>query len=165
MKQLTRFLCSADLASRYNSCKWPTWCTIPFSICTLVQALRLCTGHTAYKGSRGIALPFHDHGTRTEWGVSVTLRPLSTPGKDPVPIVQEAGCATGPVWPGAENFVLIGIRSPDLPSCSQSLYRLPYPAHLFFYVCFNSLHVSSNLVLIIRRINCINTTYGMCHFV
>jgi hypothetical protein len=32
--------------------------------CTLVQALRLCTGLTAHRGSRGIALPFHDHGTR-----------------------------------------------------------------------------------------------------
>ena len=31
---------------------------------TLVQALRLCTGCTAHRGSRGIALPFHDHGTR-----------------------------------------------------------------------------------------------------
>ena len=31
---------------------------------TLVQALRLCTGLTAYRGSRGIVLPFHDHGTR-----------------------------------------------------------------------------------------------------
>ena len=31
---------------------------------TLVQALRLCTGRTAHRGSRGIALPFHDHGTR-----------------------------------------------------------------------------------------------------
>jgi hypothetical protein len=31
---------------------------------TLVQALRLCTGRTAHKGSRGIALSFHDHGTR-----------------------------------------------------------------------------------------------------
>jgi hypothetical protein len=29
----------------------------------------------------------------------------------------------------------------------------------------NPLHVSSNLVLIIRRINCINTTSGMCHSV
>ena len=28
--------------------------------CTLVQALRLCTGRTAHRGSRGIALPFHD---------------------------------------------------------------------------------------------------------
>ena len=26
------------------------------------------------------------------------------PGKDPVPIVQEAGCAPGPVWTGSENF-------------------------------------------------------------
>jgi len=27
-----------------------------------------------------------------------------TPGKDPVPIVQEAGWAPGPVWMGAENL-------------------------------------------------------------
>jgi len=26
-----------------------------------------------------------------------------TPWKDPVPIVQEAGWASGPVWTGAEN--------------------------------------------------------------
>ena len=32
--------------------------------CTLVQALRLCTGRTVHRGSRGIALLFHDHGTR-----------------------------------------------------------------------------------------------------
>jgi len=32
--------------------------------CTLVQALRLCTGRTAHTGSRGIALLFLDHGTR-----------------------------------------------------------------------------------------------------
>jgi hypothetical protein len=31
---------------------------------TLVQALKLCTGCTAHMGSRGIALPFPDHGTR-----------------------------------------------------------------------------------------------------
>ena len=31
---------------------------------TLAQALRLCTGRTAHRGSRGIALHFHDHGTR-----------------------------------------------------------------------------------------------------
>jgi len=32
--------------------------------CTLIQALRLCTGRTAHRGSRGIALLFHDHDTR-----------------------------------------------------------------------------------------------------
>ena len=51
------------------------------------------------------------------------------PGKDPVPIVQEAGYVPGPVWTGAENLALAGIRSPDGPACSQSLYRLRYPAH------------------------------------
>jgi len=32
--------------------------------CTLVQALRLCTGRTALRGNRGVALLIHDHGTR-----------------------------------------------------------------------------------------------------
>ena len=96
---------------------------------TLVQVLRLCTGRTVHRGSRGIALPFHGHGTRRGWGVSVTPRPLFTPGKDPVPIVQEAGWAPGPVWRGAENLAATGIRSPDRPARSQSLYRLSYRAH------------------------------------
>ena len=39
-----------------------------------------------------------------------------TPGKDAVPIVQEAGWAPGPVWIGAENLAPTGIRSPDLPA-------------------------------------------------
>jgi hypothetical protein len=34
----------------------------------------------------------------------------------------------------------------------------------FLCIYFNSLHVSSNLVLIIRRINCINTTSGIWPF-
>ena len=98
--------------------------------CTLVQALRLCTGRTAHRGSRGIVLPFHDHDTRRGWRVRLTPRPLFIPGKDPVPIVQEAGWAPGPVWTGVENFSPIGIRSPDRPARSQSLYRLSYPAHM-----------------------------------
>ena len=32
--------------------------------CTLLQALRLCTGRTAQRGGRSIALLFPDHGTR-----------------------------------------------------------------------------------------------------
>ena len=50
-----------------------------------------------------------------------------TPGKDPVPIVQEAGWALGAVWKGAENLAPKGIPSPDLPVRSESLYRLSYP--------------------------------------
>ena len=97
---------------------------------TLVQALTLCTGRTAHRGSRGITLLFHDHGTRRGWGVSVTPRPLFTPEKDPVPIVQEAGWAPGPVWTGAENLAPTRIQSPDRPARSQSLYRLSYRAHI-----------------------------------
>jgi hypothetical protein len=44
-----------------------------------------------------------------------------THGKDPVPIVQEAGWASGPVWTGAENLASTGIQSPDHPALRQSL--------------------------------------------
>ena len=54
---------------------------------------------------------------------------LFTPGKDPVPIVEEAGWAPGPVWTGAENLAHTGIQSPDCPARSHSLYRLRYLAH------------------------------------
>jgi len=96
----------------------------------LVQALRLCTGCTSHRWSRGIAVLFLDHGTRRGWGVSVTPWPLFTPGKDPVPIVEEAGWAQGPVWTGVENLAPTRIRSSDHPARSQSLYRLSYPAHI-----------------------------------
>jgi len=42
------------------------------------------------------------------------------PGKDPVPFVQEAEWAPGPVWTGAENQAPpTGILSPDRPSRSS----------------------------------------------
>ena len=59
--------------------------------CTLVQALRLCTGRTAHRGSRGIALIFRDHCSRRGWGVSVTPRPLFTPGKTRYPLYRRLG--------------------------------------------------------------------------
>jgi hypothetical protein len=88
------YLCSNNTQVYHKPCKVKVkW--------TLVQALRLCTGCMAHRRSRGIALPFHNHSTRGGWVVSVTPRPLFTPGKDPVPIIQEAGWAPGPVWIGA----------------------------------------------------------------
>ena len=56
----------------------------------------------AQRVGRGIALLFHDRGTRRRWVVSSTLRPHFTPGKDPPPILQEAGWALGPVWTGGK---------------------------------------------------------------
>ena len=63
--------------------------------CTLVQALRLCTGRTAHKTSRGMT-----------WHMTMALEEcrgqrhapaVLYPGKEPVPIVQEAGLAPRPV--------------------------------------------------------------------
>ena len=60
-----------------------------------------------------------------------TPRPGRFPSwKDPVPIVLEAGWAPGPVWTGSENLTPTGIRSPDRPALSESLYRLSYPSSL-----------------------------------
>ena len=71
--------------------------------------------------------------------VSSTPRPQFTPGKDPVPILQEAGWAPGPGWKGAEYLTPTGIRSPDCPTRSELLYRLSYrgtfrPYILYIYI-------------------------------
>jgi len=81
----------------------------------------------AQRVGRGIALLFHDRGTRRGWVVSSTPQPHFTPGKDPVPILQEAGWAPGPVWTGGKTRPYRN-SIPDLPARSQSLYRLRYPA-------------------------------------
>ena len=64
----------------------------------------------AQRVGRGIALLFHDRDTRRGWVVSSTPRPHFTPGKDPVPILQEAGWEMGRSG-RAENLVPTGIRS------------------------------------------------------
>ena len=53
-----------------------------------------------------------------------------TPGKDVVPIVQEAGWAPGPGWTGAENLATTGIRSPDRPTRSSVAIRTELPGPL-----------------------------------
>ena len=72
--------------------------------------------------------------TALEVGEGSASRPgrssLFTPGKEPVHITQEAGWGPGPVRTGAENLAPTGIRSPDRPTRSQSLYQLSYPAHI-----------------------------------
>jgi len=57
----------------------------------------------AQRVGRGIALLFHDRGTRRGWVVSSTSRPHFTPGKDLVPILQEAVWAPGPVRTGGKS--------------------------------------------------------------
>ena len=59
--------------------------------------------------------------------VSSTPRPHFTPGKDPVPILQEAGWAPGPVWTGGKSRPYRD-SIPDRPARS-SVAILSYPAH------------------------------------
>jgi len=65
--------------------------------------------------------------------VSSTPRPHFTPGKDPVPILQETGWAPGPVWTGGKSRPT-GIRPRTVQPVAQSLYRLSYPAHGSYYI-------------------------------
>ena len=92
--------------------------------CTLVQALRLCTGRTAHSGSRGITLIFLDHSTRRGWADS--FRP---PGKTRYPFYRRLGGPQGRSGQVGKISPSTGIQSPDRPARSQSLCRLRYPAH------------------------------------
>ena len=60
--------------------------------------------------------------------VSSTPRPHFIPGKDPAPILQEAGWAPGLVWTGGKSRPPRD-SIPDRPTRSQSLYQPSYPAH------------------------------------
>jgi hypothetical protein len=55
------------------------------------------------------------------------------PGQNPVPIVQEAGWAPGPVWTGGKNLTTTGIQSLDRAARSQPLYLLSYYGLLYFW--------------------------------
>ena len=84
----------------------------------------------AQRVGRGIALLFLDHGTRRGWVVSSTPRLHFTAGKDPVPILQEAGWA-----PQGRSGQVRKISSPPgfdpgtSSPVAQSLYRLSYRAY------------------------------------
>ena len=48
------------------------------------------------------------------------------PGKTPYPLYRRLGGTPGPVWKVVEILAPTGIRSPDRPAHSESLYRLLY---------------------------------------
>ena len=77
--------------------------------------------------------------------VSNTSRPHFTSGKDPVPILQEAGWAPGSIWTGGKSR-LHRDSIPDRPALSQSLYRLSYPAHIV--IVYFSLNTKSECVCV-----------------
>jgi hypothetical protein len=72
-----------------------------------------------------------------------------TPGKDPVPIVQEAGWAPEPVWIGTENLGLPGFdpRTFEPVASRYTDYAIPAPrlvntSQYFVHVCL-IMHLAS----------------------
>jgi len=83
--------------------------------------------------------------------VSSTPRPHFTPGKDPVPILEAAGWAPGPVWTGGKSRPHWD-SIPDCPACSQSLYdsathtRTHTHTHTYIYIyIYTYIYLSLNL--------------------
>ena len=100
---VTTACCQANCILRIAT--WPgvqlaTLSATTYVASTVDESVLLCVlvkgPVVAQRVGRGIALLFHYRGTRRGWVVSSTPRPYFTPGKDPVPIVQEAGWASGP---------------------------------------------------------------------
>ena len=114
-----------------------------------MQALRLCTGRTAYRGSRGIALPFHDHGTRRGKGSASCSGHFLPPGKTRYSLYRRLSGPQGRSGQVGKISPPTGIRSPDRPARSQSLYRLRYPAHILeikmvFFLYFLTFYYQCN---------------------
>ena len=95
--------------------------------CTVVQALRLCTGRTAYKGSRGIVLLFLDHDTRRGEGSASRPGRSLPPGKTRYPLYRRLG------GPQGRSREVRNIPPPPgfYPRTVQPVaYRLCYPLEI-----------------------------------
>ena len=96
----------------------------------------------AQRVGRVIALLFHDHGTRRGWAVSSTPRPYFTPGKDPVPIIQEAGWIPGPVWTSGKSRTT-GIVCAWVDICNVGTKTLLHFDLCPAVACFNQLQAGN----------------------
>jgi len=91
--------------------------------------------------------------------ISVTPRPLFTPGKTRYPLYTRLGGPQGRSGQVRQISSPTGIRSPDHPVRSQSLYRILYPALLLLSGAHHIFHVSrlrvkkSTLCLTLNTLN------------
>ena len=89
----------------------------------------------AQRVGRGIALLFHDHGTRRGWVVSSTPRPHFTPGKPRYPFYRRLGGPQGRSG-RAENLVPTRIRSRTVqPVVGRYTDWATRPTHTHTYIC------------------------------
>jgi len=87
--RITKY-CYKEVSAEYKSPqRYSSLVSFVYKVkCTLVQALRLCTGRTAHRGSRAIALLFLDHGTRRGEGSASCPGRSLYPGKTRYPLYR-----------------------------------------------------------------------------
>jgi hypothetical protein len=76
------------------------------------------TGHRGARGGEEVQLYSFSTSALGGGGWSAPRPGRFTPGQDPVPSVQAAGWAPGPVWTCEKNLAPTAIRSPDRPARS-----------------------------------------------
>jgi hypothetical protein len=81
------------------------------------------------------------------WVVSTMIRPLYPREKTRYPLYRRLVGPQGPVWTSAENLANTGIRSPDRPARSESLYLLRYT----YYAIPAPTHLTVVFLIPIRR--------------
>ena len=90
------------------------------------------------------------------WVVNDTLRSLYPR----YPLYRRLGGPQGRVWTGAENLVPTGIRSPDRPARSESLYRLSYATYISYFSDWQAYKLPWKL-LYVTTTHGINVVYVM----
>ena len=87
-----------------------------------------------------------------EWSAARSGRSLPS-GKTRYPLYRRLGGPQGRSGP-AENVAPLGIRSPDRPARSQSLYQLSYPADsLLQYNKKNEFSLDKELPFVLRIVH------------
>jgi len=104
----------------------------------------------ARRVGRGIALLFHDRGTRRGWVVSSTARPHLPPGKRRYPFQRRLGGPQGRSV-RAENLVLTATRSRTVQPVAQSLYRLSFPVMNFTDIKMHGTTIKKGIYLLVQR--------------
>ena len=85
----------------------------------------------AQRVGRGIALLFHDHGTRRGWVVSSTPRPTLPPSKTRYPLYRRLVGRQG-LSGRAEKLSPPGFDPRTVQTVAQSINRLSYPANCWY---------------------------------
>ena len=119
-----------------------------------------CTGCMAHRGSRGLALPFHDHGTRRGEGSASHPGRSLPPGKTQYPLYRRLGGPQGQsgqvqknlapplgfdprtIQPVASRYTAYATR----PTCYEKLkIQLAHLWHILLNACHKITHCVENI--------------------